>query len=110
MKEFAAIVKAARQQKGMTLEAVASKLGTHKGYVSGFENRKVNPPSAKLVRKLAKLFGLDEKEMLILAVVEKAPKEVREIIRDGSLGMLEAVRRNGVTLVEPKSQEAAAVG
>lgn len=109
MKDFASIVRSARIEKGLTLQAVATKLGSHKGYISGFEHRKVNPPSAKLVKKLAKLLDLDEKELLILSVVEKAPKEVREIIREGALGMLEASRRNGVTVVEPR-REPAAVG
>lgn len=110
MKDFASVVKEARRFKGLTLQQVASKVGTHKGYISGVEHRKVNPPSAKLVRKMAKLFDLDVLELLILAVVEKAPKEVRELIREGSLGMLEASRKNGVTVVEPRKEEAAAVG
>lgn len=109
MKDFASVVKEARRFKGLTLQQVASKVGTHKGYISGAENRKVNPPSAKIVRKLAKLFDLDVQELLILAAVEKAPKEVREIMREGSLGMLEASRKNGVTVVPPRKEAAAAV-
>ena len=108
MRDFASVVKEARRFKGLTLQAVAIKIDSHKGYVSGIENRKVNPPSAKIVRKLAKLFQLDVQELLILAAVEKAPKEVREIMREGSLGMLEASRKNGVTTMEPRKEEAAA--
>lgn len=109
MKDFASVVKEARRFKGLTLQQVASKVGTHKGYISGVENRKVNPPSPKIVRKMAKIFDLDVLELLILAAVEKAPKEVREIMREGSLGMLEASRKNGVTVVPPRKEAAAAV-
>lgn len=107
MKDFASVVKEARRFKGLTLQAVATKVGTHKGYISGVEHRKVNPPSAKIVRKMAKLFQLDVQELLILGVVEKAPPEVREIIREGSLGMLETIRKQGVTQIEPKQEPAA---
>lgn len=107
MKDFASQVKEARRFKGLTLQQVAVKVGTHKGYISGVENRKVNPPSAKIVRKMAKLFDLDVQELLILGVVEKAPKEVREIMREGSLALLEAIRKAGVTVIEPKKEEAA---
>lgn len=113
MKDFASVVKEARRFKGLTLQQVASKVGTHKGYISGIEHHKVNPPSAKLVRKMAKLLDLDVLELLILAVVEKAPKEVREIMREGSLGMLEAERKlyaTTVKLQEAKEEAAAAVG
>lgn len=92
MKDFASVVKQARRAHLMSLKDVASKVGTHKGYISGIENRKVNPPSKKIVRKLAKLFGLDVLELLILGAVEKAPEEVREIMREGSLAALEETR------------------
>lgn len=107
MKDFASVVKEARRFKGMSLQVVADKVGTHKGYISGIENRKVNPPAPKVVRKMAKLFELDVHELLILAQVEKAPKEVREIMREGSLGMLETIRKNGVTTMEPKKETTA---
>jgi transcriptional regulator with XRE-family HTH domain len=110
MKDFASVVREARKSKGLTLQAVASKIGSHKGYCSGFEGRKVNPPSPAIVRKLAKFLGLDVLELLILATVEKAPKEVREIMREGSLGMLDASRKNGVTVVEPSKTTTAAAG
>lgn len=88
MKDFASVVKEARQEKRLSLQQLAGKLGTHKGYCSGFENRKVNPPSPKIIRKMAKLYGLDVLELLILAHIDKAPKEVREIMRDRYSGML----------------------
>lgn len=78
MSNFGDLVRKLRKERGMTLEAVARKLGSHKGYVSGIENGKVNPPSVKFIRKFSKIFNWDEKRMVILAYVDKAPKLIRE--------------------------------
>jgi transcriptional regulator with XRE-family HTH domain len=75
---FGDLVKRLRKEKGLTLEAVAKKLGSHKGYVSGIENDKVNPPSVKFLKKYAKLFGRDAKTFVRLAWVDKAPDLIRE--------------------------------
>ena len=56
MSEFGDLVKKLRKEREMTLEAVAKKIGSHKGYVSGIENGKVNPPSVKVIRKFSRLF------------------------------------------------------
>ena len=78
MSHFGALVKKLRKEKCLTLEAVAKKIGSHKGYVSGIENDKVNPPSVKVILKYAKLFGQDPKMMVRLAWVDKAPNIIRE--------------------------------
>jgi transcriptional regulator with XRE-family HTH domain len=57
---------------------VANKIGSHKGYVSGIENDKVNPPSVKVIKKYAKLFGQDARTLARLAWVDKAPAILRE--------------------------------
>lgn len=86
--DFASILKAERLAKGLTLQKLADKIGTEKGYISGFENRKVNPPSPKIVKRMAKVLGLDETELLIYSFVPKAPKEIRDILLDGALAIL----------------------
>lgn len=75
---FGEKVRAFRVIRGLTLEALAKAIGSHKGYVSSIENRKVNPPSAKITKKLCKVLGLDYEPMLMLAWAEKAPKDVRQ--------------------------------
>jgi transcriptional regulator with XRE-family HTH domain len=75
---FGDLVKKLRKEKGLTLEFVAKKIGSHKGYVSGIENDKVNPPSVKIVKKFAKLFGQDTRALARLAWVDKAPAILRE--------------------------------
>lgn len=78
MSHFGSLVKKLRKEKSLTLEAVAKKIGSHKGYVSGIENDKANPPSVKIILKYAKLFGQDPKMLVRLAWVDKAPAIIRE--------------------------------
>lgn len=80
MTHFGALVKQLRKKKGLTLQNVASKIGSHKGYVSGIESGKVNPPSVKLIRKFAKLFGQDEQRLVLMAWVDKAPDIIKPIV------------------------------
>jgi transcriptional regulator with XRE-family HTH domain len=75
---FGDLVKRLRKEKGMTLEQVAKKIGSHKGYVSGIENDKVNPPSVKIIRKFAKVFSQDERQLVRIAWADKAPAIIRE--------------------------------
>ncbi len=88
MADFATIVRNARLEMGLTLQQLADKIGTEKGYCSGVENKKVNPPSPKIVKKMAKLFKMDPIELLVYSFIEKAPKEIRDIVRSGSLSAL----------------------
>ena len=78
MSNFGDLVQRLRKEKGLTLEAVAKKIGSHKGYVSGIENDKVNPPSVKIIRKFAKLFTQDEKTLVRIAWADKAPQMIRD--------------------------------
>jgi len=75
---FGDLVRKLRKEKGMTLETVAKKIGSHKGYVSGIENDKVNPPSVKIIKKYAKVLGLEARTLARLAWVDKAPEIVRQ--------------------------------
>lgn len=77
MQAFGPYLKALRKQRGLTLERLAKKSGVRKGYLSGVENRKVNPPSAKAIRTIARALETDRIEMLLLAYIEKAPAEIR---------------------------------
>ena len=78
MSNFGDLVKRLRKEKGLTLEAVAKKINSHKGYVSGIENGKVNPPSVKIIRKFAKVFQQDERRLVRMAWADKAPALIRD--------------------------------
>jgi transcriptional regulator with XRE-family HTH domain len=86
---FGDLVKKLRKEKGLTLEAVAKKIGSQKGYVSGIENDKVNPPSMKIIKKFAKIFSQDPRTLARLAWVDKAP----EILREDAERFLEWVQK-----------------
>ena len=57
---------------------MANKIGSHKGYVSGIENDKVNPPSVRIIKKYAKLFGQNARALARQPWVDKALAILRE--------------------------------
>lgn len=78
MSHFGELVKKLRKDKGLTLEAVAKRIGSHKGYVSGIENNKVNPPSVKIIQKYARVFDQDARSLVLLAWIDKAPSLIKD--------------------------------
>ena len=78
---FGKRLKELRKKKGLTLKAVADVIKSSKGYLSGIEHGKVNPPSDRFVRRIARLLGVGETEMLRLAYFDKVPKEVKTEFR-----------------------------
>lgn len=84
MSRFGELIRTLRKGRGLTLEAVARAIGSNKGYVSGIETGKVNPPSAKVIRKLAKMFGQDDRSLLLMAWMDKAPEIIRRDLLRGS--------------------------
>lgn len=89
MTEFGDLVKSLRKGKGLTLQEVADRVGTEKGYISGIEHSKVNPPAPDKVRKLAKVLDFDRTELLLMAYIQKAPAEIRAILGRGAKLALE---------------------
>lgn len=81
MQRFGDIVRAARLAKGMTLEGLAEKAWTNKGYISGIENKVVNPPSPALVKRLAHALKLKPFDLMVVAATEKLPREVRGFVQ-----------------------------
>jgi transcriptional regulator with XRE-family HTH domain len=71
-----------RKKAGMTLDVLAKKSKTSKGYLSGIENEKINPPMDRHVRQLANVLGQNEIEFLKLAYIDKLPPELKNIYRD----------------------------
>lgn len=90
---FGEFVHSMRKAKGLTLEKLAKKIGTEKGYISSIENGKVNPPSADVVRQMAGALDVPKEELLLLAYVQKAPDEIRKLLSDGVKLALEARKK-----------------
>jgi len=82
MTTFGGMIHSLRASRGMTLEQVAKRCGTHKGYISSIERGKVAPPSTKLVVRLSRVFGVDAQELAIQAWVDKAPKMIRGVVQE----------------------------
>ena|SRR5687767_6269215 len=81
MKSYGLVLREARKAKGWTLDELARKARTNKGYISGIENSATKPPATKLSNRLANALGLDPKDLLRRAWAEKAPEPIRaEII------------------------------
>ena len=77
MKRFGSVVREARRSKGLTLEAVAQQIGSHRGYLSAVENSRISPPKVQRVVQLARILRLEPKTLVKRAVVERAPRMVR---------------------------------
>jgi transcriptional regulator with XRE-family HTH domain len=93
MNTFGEFVRSMRKAKGFTLEKLADQVGTEKGYISSIENGKVNPPSAEVVRDMASALGVPREELLLLAYVQKAPKEIHAILSEGVRLVLEGRKK-----------------
>ena len=78
LSHFGRLVRTLRTTRGLTMEEIATRIGSAKGYISGIEGGKVPPPSVKVIRKYAKALGQDVRHLVRLAWVDKAPAIIRE--------------------------------
>ena len=81
MVTFGEFLRMRRQMCELTLEDLAQKIGSHKGYISGIENGKVNPPSPKVIKRLAVALNTDATTLLLMGYAEKAPKEIQAFVK-----------------------------
>jgi transcriptional regulator with XRE-family HTH domain len=75
---FGNIVRTKRKEFALTLEEVAKKVKTSKGYICSIERGLCRPPSVQFIKAISKLLKLDATRMILISHAEKAPKEVRE--------------------------------
>jgi HTH-type transcriptional regulator, competence development regulator len=76
---FGERVRELRKAKNLTLRDLAAKVKVNFTYLSKIENHKLDfgdYPGEGLIRKLAKVLGADEDELLLLA--EKIPDDIRK--------------------------------
>src|SRR6185295_5038730 len=78
LSHFGDLVRTLRTKRGLTLEEMARKIGSAKGYISGIEGGKVPPPSVKVIKKYAKALEQEARDLVRLAWVDKAPALIRE--------------------------------
>ena len=76
---FGEKVRELRKGKNLTLRQLAAKVKVNFTYVSKIENQKLSfgeYPSEDLIRKLAKVLGAEEDDLLLLA--EKIPEDIKK--------------------------------
>ncbi len=79
MQTVGQIVRERREQRGLTLAALADAIGNTKGYLSMIENHKVpNPPSATVLAELEKALGITDGELVRAAAWQNTPAPVRQ--------------------------------
>jgi SOS-response transcriptional repressor LexA len=72
------IIRNKREELGMTLDEVASRIGFSKPYLSTIETGRVhNPPGDELLQKLEKTLGFETGTLLYIAHMERMPADVR---------------------------------
>jgi phage repressor protein C with HTH and peptisase S24 domain len=73
------IIRNKREELGLTLDEVGSRIGFSKPYLSTIETGRVNnPPSDALLQKLEKVLGFEPGILLYLAHMERLPADIRE--------------------------------
>ena len=82
--EFGIILRTWRKERGLTLARGAKLFGIGKGYASGLETGAINPPSAKKVRRIARVMGHDPVDLLRIAWVPKVPPEIKNLLSNGT--------------------------
>jgi len=79
---FGKLVETHRTRLGLTMAKFGKQIGIQKGYVCGIESGAVNPPSASVIIKMARLFGLNEHDLVLRAYAEKAPSIIRKTLEE----------------------------
>jgi repressor LexA len=73
------IIRKKREELGLTLDEVGSRIGFSKPYLSTIETGRVtNPPSDELLQKLEKVLGFETGTLLYIAHMEKMPPDVKD--------------------------------
>ncbi len=71
------IIRNKREELGLTLDEVSSRIGFSKPYLSTIETGRVtNPPGDELLRKLEAVLGFETGTLLYVAHMEKLPPDV----------------------------------
>jgi len=88
MATFGERVRQLRVAMRMSQRDLAERVGVDYTYLSKIENNKMDPPSDKVIRKMAAELGADEEELLSLAA-KVSQGELRESVnRDARMGVL----------------------
>ena len=92
---FGARLRELRKELGMSQRDVASRARIDFTYLSKIESGTMNPPSEKVIRRLAEILNSDEDELITLA--GKVPSDLSNILQDKEIvQMLRAGNREDI--------------
>lgn len=77
-KSFGSFVKDLRQNNGLSIKKLGSKLDINYSYISKIENNH-SIPSKNFIEKIAEIFGYDKEELMLRA--GKIPEDIIEILK-----------------------------
>lgn len=79
--EFGSVLKALRLRAGLSLEAVARRVGgTHSLYIEQLETGQVKTQAWDFIARLAGIFSVDVDAFRALAYASRAPAEVKKTL------------------------------
>jgi len=81
MEDFAALLIAARDRRGLTQAQLAVSAGLTPSYVCLLENRRKPPPSDVVCERLAAVLGIPARELLDVAHLQRSPTTVQRRVR-----------------------------
>jgi transcriptional regulator with XRE-family HTH domain len=73
---FGPVLFAHREAAALTQEELARRVGITKGYISCLESGKCQPPRVRRVAKFARVLGLSERKLQLLAFLDRAPDAI----------------------------------
>ncbi|MED1790343.1 S24 family peptidase [Brevibacillus laterosporus] len=83
---YAEILSSYIEKSGLSLSQISNALkdkgfATDKGYISKLQNNKIPPAGEELSKALAQVTGGDSEQLIIAGYIEKAPEEIRALLR-----------------------------
>lgn len=84
---FGKLLKKLTKEKGLTYKELAKRCNENtnekfitEGYIKEIANERKNPPTEEKIREIAKALDVDEKLLVLEGYIDKAPKEIRDIL------------------------------
>ena len=97
---FGEYLRGLRKRAGLSQRELAEQAGIDFTYLSKIENGRVDPPAEETMRALARALGADADELLARA--RKMPRELKQLVAQGSPEKAMLLRRSAQTPMTPE--------
>lgn len=85
--EFARMVRARREELGLTQSDVAEGVGLSQGWVAKMERGEIKSPRLGTIKKLAKVIKMDETDLIVAAKLAQDRQHARRFLLVDDLGL-----------------------